>query len=253
MVRALIFVASFWLGSLSALAQTGQSQERVSFENCDNVCLFETIWSNAERLDPSKRERLASIFLKAVMLTGDGELLSSWESRIGAAYQPDEIYEDYALKKVSRFVVAEGWDAFFSHAQSRAYPFNSGRPEMMAAAAEHIADDDIAERIYRMMERLGSEDRSRAAFERASFGHALAEAAMRRCDVAGFDRALELTDAPDSLRYAFWRTRMHKEAPGSLQARIDREFDPKNSAILRQAIDGFADVLKLGPCTGTAR
>ena len=161
-------------------------------EVCDESCIFETVWSQAERLDEKKRNRLIPIFLETVALTENSALLETWEARIGGRYEPAEEYEDYALGKVSRFIAAEGWDAFFSHAQTRTYPMNSGRPEMMASAAEHIADDETARKIYDLMESLGNRDLSEAAFERASFGHALVEAAMRRCDLEGFDRVLQM-------------------------------------------------------------
>ena len=48
-------------------------------------------------------------------------------------------------------------------------------------------------------------------FERGDFGHVLSELAMETCDLAMFDRAVQLTVEPDGLRYAFWRARITGE------------------------------------------
>jgi len=223
MVRALFYCLSLWLGAACASAEALDSSK-----DCDTRCVIEAIWQNSEAIEPSKREHIIPLFLETV-----------------AHVAPE--YEDYALKKVRKFVSAEGWDAFFARSQSRSFPFNSGRPEMMAAAAEHLADDELADRIYTLMERLGFEDRSEAGFERASFGHVLVEAAMRRCDLQSFDRVLKMTDAPESIRYAFWRTRM-AGCPSDLAPRISRDFDPESTTLLRQAMDGYGDVLRHGVC-----
>jgi len=235
MIRALILGMLVWLGTLLAVAHADGVDRSV----------FETIWSKAEQLPPEKRDRLVPVFLNSVALADDDELLASWERRLGWAHQPEAAYTDYALEKVSGFIAREGWDAFFERAKTRAYPFNSGRPEMMAAAAEHLADDQTAVRIYALMELLGEQDQSRAGFERASFGHVLTEAAMRRCDLSQFERVLRMTDAPESIRYAFWRTRIDGH-PSDTLGQIDRDSDPEDTVLLRQALGGYCNVLRLG-------
>lgn len=246
MIRALILGLSFAFAGLSA---DGDSVHQA--DGCDADCLLETIWDHAEQLEPAKRDRLSPMFLELVAGMDDERRLNQWEQRIGSSYEAIDYGEDYALTKVRRFIDEEGWEAFFARAQTRAFPFNSGRPEMMAAAAEHLADEATAQRIYDLMERFGNADRSAVAYERAAFGHALLEASMRRCDLESFDRILPMTDAPGSLRYAFWRTRMAGHA-GPLAQRISQEFDPESTTLLRQAIDGYSDVLSRESCAQAA-
>ena len=118
---------------------------------------------------------------------------------------------------------------------------------MMAAAAEHLADGERADQIIDLMERLAIADVSEAAFERAAFGHVLAETAMRRCDLAAFDRVLAFTDAPGALRYAVWRTRM-EGGMGDVMLRLEGAPEDARAMHVRQVIDGLADVLQRKTC-----
>ena len=232
--------------AILGVASAGAEPVRASAP-CGTACLLETIWEQAERLEPQQQEQIKPLLLEVAALSGDDVTLKRWEARTGQGYVAPEPFENYSLEKVRKFVDAEGWDEFFLRAKSRAHPMNSGRPEMMAAAAHHLADDQTAARIYALMEELGRADRSQAAFERASFGHALVEAAMHRCDIELFDRALEMTDAPGSIRYAVWRTRMTGDVE-TLRSRIIDDFDPSSPSILRLALSGYADILRAGEC-----
>lgn len=220
--------------------------------DCGTACILEVIWEKVEHLEPKKRDRIEVIFLETVAAANMPELNAIWERRSGRPVKAAEPYSDYALEKVSKFLDAQGWGAFFRYAETRTRPFNSGRPEMMAAAAEHLADEATAERIYDVMETYASREHGEFAFERNSFGHALAEAAMKRCDIEGFERALRFTDAPNNIRYAFWRTRM-SGGLADIKERIEVDFDESDTALLRQSLDGLSDVLRLEPCLGDIR
>ncbi len=214
---------------------------------CKLPCILETLWDNIEALEDKDRRRLEPLFLQSIATTGDVELIHDWEDRLGTTAKLPPPYENYALSKVSAFIKAEGWDAFFMRARSKQRPFNTGRPEMMAAAAEFLADEETAKKILSLMERLADADNSQAAFERSSFGHALAEAAMRRCDLDGFDRALKYTDEPGALRYAVWRTRMAGDL-GDVIQRLQKSVENERAMHVRQTIDGLTDVLALKIC-----
>ena len=215
--------------------------------DCNIPCVFETLWQEIVLLEDKDRRRLEPHFLQAVAVSRDPALIDTWERKLGETAEIAAPYENYALMKVSRFIEAEGWQAFFSRAELRQRPFNTGRPEMMAAAAEHLADPETAQRIYVLMETYAQADRSEAAFERASFGHVLAEAAMRRCDLVAFDRALNFTDAPDALRYAVWRTRMAGRLADVL-IRLETAPQASHAMYVRQVTDGLSDVLALKTC-----
>jgi len=214
-------------------------------ETADAV--FEQVWSSASTLKPELRGRLGPQFMETVILSGDDALIQRWQSRTGAEPRPPYEGEDWALSKARALVEAEGWDGFISRARTRQAPMNMGRPEKMAAATLHLADDAMAERLISEMFTMAAADRSEAGFEKASFGHSLAEVAMQRCDIDMFDRALALTDGPDGLRYAFWRARMTGDV-SSAAARIGQEHDGSSTSVLRQALDGYSAVLRLGVC-----
>ena len=240
------------LGILLVFLAIGALETRVNAQTDmpggDLPRVFETLWGEIETLDEKDQHRLKAQFLQSVAVSGDQALIDTWERQLGETAGPLVPFENYALMKVSDFVEAHGWKAFFTRAELKERPFNSGRPEMMAAAAEHLADTKTAARILKLMERLANADVSEAAFERASFGHVLAEAAMRRCDLYAFDRALLLTDAPEALRYAVWRTRMIGEL-GDVLSRLQDAPEESRAMYVRQVTDGLYDVLALESCS----
>jgi hypothetical protein len=85
------------------------------------------------------------------------------------------------------------------------------------------------------------------AFERADFGHVLAERMMRDCRLVEFDRALGLTAAPESLRYALWRARITGGA-GTLAPDIRAGDGSEDTSHVRQALEGYGAVMALGYC-----
>ena len=85
------------------------------------------------------------------------------------------------------------------------------------------------------------------AFERADFGHVLAERMMRDCRLAEFDRAVALTAAPESLRYALWRARITGGA-GALAPDIRAGDGSDDTSHVRQALEGYGAILSLGYC-----
>ena len=132
-------------------------------------------------------------------------------------------------------------------------PCNEVVAEIMGAAIEFAPDAKERERIIELMFSLAGAAESRTisgisvnAFERADFGHVLAERMMRGCDLKAFDRAVALTAAPKSLRYALWRARITGGA-GALADDI-RAGDGEDTSHVRQALEGYGAVLSLGYC-----
>jgi hypothetical protein len=215
--------------------------------------MAEAIWAAAARMPEEKQARLKPDFLTMLEASGDRALLREWEKRLGQkAAAPSPGAMPYALARASETVTAHGWDGFLTRARMGDAPFKSGRPEIMAAGLTMAPDDKTYDLIIaEMLALAGAPGRGRDAsenFERGDFGHVLAEAAMERCDLALFDRAVALTPEPASLRYAFWRARIMGGASGLAPqlSDIDGEGD---SRPVRQAIEGYGAILKHGYCT----
>ena len=84
-------------------------------------------------------------------------------------------------------------------------------------------------------------------FERGDFGHVLSELAMETCDLAAFDRAVQLTVEPAGVRYAFWRTRITGGAV-TLVSRLRAEGRTKDTTHVREALEGYGAILERGYC-----
>lgn len=239
-------VYSLMLGASSA--QAGGACGAGSEENC----MLEAIWAAAAVLPQEKQRRLTGPFLEMVEQGGDPALLQHWTTRLQPsatrAYKPSP----YARLKAEA-VLAEGdWDNFLQKARAGTPPFNIGRPEIMGAGARLAQDPALRRRITEAMFELagGAPNTGRGmdqAFEQADFGYVLAELSMEACDAAAFDRAVRLTNAPDSIRYALWRSRITGKA-GLLVGRISDEADPSDTRHVRAAIEGYAPVLARGYC-----
>ena len=246
MLRAfLILCAGFSLG-LTARADTP-----VCAGLGEQSCMFEAIWEAAAPLPPEKKARIQPFFLETVGQAGDAALLQHWQVRLGAPAIHRSPAIDYTADQARAVVNESGWDGFEQRARTGAVPFNTGRPEIMAAGVRLAPDAATRQRLTRAMFDLAQTKHTRGGmgddFEKADFGHALAELSMLACDLNGFDRAVAMTAAPDSLRYALWRTRITGHA-GALASRIRKEASADDTRHVRGALEGYAPVASLGYC-----
>ena len=145
-----------------------------------------------------------------------------------------------------------------ARARDSAPPLNMGRPEIMGAALElaptPAARADLAELMFLLAGSPTASPRGLGGFnpdmfERADFGHVLAEQAMKSCDAEGFVRARRLTAAPDAIRYELWAARISGGA-GRLAARIRLGDGTDDTSFVRQALEGYGPILRLGYCGG---
>ena len=215
------------------------------------TCMFAAIWDAAGVLPAEKQARVQPVFLETVGRTGDAALLRSWQSRLGASARHRTPQIDYAGQQAEAVVAESGWSGFEQRARAGAAPFNIGRPEIMAAGVRLATDAATQRRLIDAMFELAQTKVTRGGlgddFEKRDFGHALAELSMQRCDLASFDRAVALTAAPDSLRYALWRARITGNA-GQLAARIRSEADADDTRHVRNALEGYGPIAALGYC-----
>ena len=246
MLRAfLILCAGFSLGLVA----------RADAPTCagagEQSCMFEAIWAAASPLPPEKKARIQHFFLQTVEQAGDAALLQQWHARLGAPAIHRSPAVDYTADQARAVVAESGWDGFEQRARTGAVPFNTGRPEIMAAGVRLAPDAAIKRRLTQAMFDLAQTKHTRGGmgddFEKSDFGHALAELSMQACDLAGFDRAVAMTAAPDSLRYALWRARITGHA-GALAARIRNEASADDTRHVRGALEGYAPIVSLGYC-----
>lgn len=247
MIRALVTsLVLISVGFQPAGADTGcRSAE------AETGCLLQAIGDAMSAFPADKQERLKPVFLDTVALSGDAALLAEWQERLGGVAAPRQDYPDYARGQAEAVLQEAGWDGFLQQARAGLPPFNIGRPELMAAAARLSPDPATRERVTAaMFDLAGPPDRSAGPmenFERGDFGHLLAELAMEDCNLAAFDQALPLTLDPGGLRYAFWRARM-TGAAGALAARVRSENTGNDTRYVREALDGYGAILRLGYC-----
>lgn len=217
----------------------------------EQSCMLEAIWDAAAPLPTEKKARIQPFFLETVGMAGDAALLRTWQTRLGAAASHRSASIDYAADQARAVVAESGWDGFERRARAGAVPFNTGRPEIMAAGVRLAPDAATKRRLTAAMFELAHTKTTRGGmgdnFEKSDFGHALAELSMQACDLNGFDRAVTLTAAPDSLRYALWRTRITGQA-GALAPRIRNEASADDTRHVRGALEGYAPVISIGYC-----
>lgn len=214
-------------------------------------CMFEAIWDAAGALPAEKRARLQPAFLETVSRADDGALLRSWQMRMSATARHRPPPVNYARNQAQAVVAEAGWSGFEQRARAGTAPFNIGRPEVMAAGVRLASDQAIRRRLTAAMFALAQSKTTRGGlgddFEKGDFGHALAELSMESCDLASFDRAVALTPAQGSLRYALWRARITGNA-GRLAGRIRSEADSGDTRHVRNALEGCGPILSLGYC-----
>lgn len=218
----------------------------------ESACMLDAIWTAASGLPPEKAARLNPLFVPLIQQLPETDR-KAWDQRLGRA-EAEISYEDYARRTAEAAVRDYGWDGFLKRARDGAPPLHMGRPEIMAAAIELAPDSKKRATLVDMMFSLAGTPVptshagfGKDAFERADFGHVLAERMMRDCNRPGFDRAVALTNAPDSLRYALWRARIAGRA-GTLAPDIRAGDGTDDTSHVRQAIEGYGAVIKLGYC-----
>ncbi len=213
--------------------------------------MLQVIWEAAAGFPADKRDRLKAIFLNTVALSGDTALLADWEGRLGGEAAPGPEYPDYVRERAEAALREADWTRFLQQAQAGLPPFNIGRPELMAAGARLAPDTATRRRVIDAMFALAGPPQPGARplenFERGDFGHVLSELAMENCDLAAFDRAVQLTVEPDGLRYAFWRARITGSA-SALAARVRAESDRQDTRHVRAALEGYGAILQRDYC-----
>lgn len=213
--------------------------------------MVQAIWEAAAGFPANKRDRLKPLFLNTVALSGDTALLADWEGRLGSEAAPPPEYPDYVRERAEAELREADWNRFLQRAQAGLPPFNIGRPELMAAGARLAPDAATRQRIVDVMFALAGPPQPGARplenFERGDFGHVLSELAMESCDLATFDRAVQLTVEPDGLRYAFWRARITGGA-GALAGRVRETGGREDTRHVREALEGYGAILARGYC-----
>lgn len=215
--------------------------------------MLEAAWSAAEALPEAKQARLKPLFAPLALQLQDPGSKALWQARLADTPLQDEA-GDYLRRTAETAIRDFGWEGFLQQAQGARPPLHVGRPEIMGAAIELAPDIRQRARIIDMMFALAGTPGRRVnsafsvnAFERADFGHVLAERMMRDCRLAEFDRAVEMTTSPASLRYALWRARITGGA-GGLADDIRRGDEDGDTRHVRQALEGYGAILSLGYC-----
>ena len=215
-------------------------------EKSETSCLLDAAWSAALILPEEKRARLAAPFLEIATLTKDPELVSFWEERFGESADIVRTYPDYGWQTASPLLASGGVDELIARAERREAPLSFGRADVLLAAGKHF-QNDRPETAHRLNDALLSLMRSASKFEQPNLAHAAAELAMVRCDLNTFETARADTDAPDNLRYAFWRARISGKNNALLTSvrAIEEDQDTRE---VRRVLDGYRAILELGYC-----
>lgn len=215
--------------------------------------MLDAAWTATEALPETKQTRLKPLFAPLALKLKDSKSKAVWEARLGDTAVEVE-GTDYVRRTAETAIRENGWEGFLQRARDGLAPLHMGRPEIMAAAIELAPDSKQRARIIDMMFSLAGTPDSRVisgisvnAFERADFGHVLADRMMRDCRLAEFDRAVDMTAAPESLRYALWRARITGGA-GALADDIRAADAAGDTSHVRQALEGYGAILSLGYC-----
>lgn len=215
--------------------------------------MLEAAWDAAGQLPEEKQEKLRGVFAAQVPWLVDKADRAAWKDRVrNVRLEPSG--DDYAREVAAGVIAEAGWQGFLQRARDGAAPLHMGRPEIMAAAIELAPDKAARSGLIDLMFSLAGATSSKKvsgipvdAFERADFGHVLADRMMRDCQLAGFDKAVALTTAPEALRYQLWRARI----TGGANAYADdiRAGDgSEDTRHVRQALEGYGAILQLGYC-----
>ena len=242
MFRGLFLCLSFLAVSFAALAEDCSRHE--------SACVLDAAWSAALILPDEKRARLTPAFLELASLTNDSELLSFWESRLEQRLGERVTYPDYGWQKAAPIIEAKGVDGLISIARTRQAPLSFGRADALLSAGKHLRQS-APDAAMRLNQALIDLSRAASDFERPNLAHAAAELAMVRCDMPRFTEALAMTDAPENLRYAFWRLRITGDR-GDLLSQIRRLETDDDTREVRRVLGGYRAILELGYCDQNA-
>lgn len=246
----LILAAGLW--AAPALAKPANVDALVCAPADEASCMLDAAWTAALLLPPEKLDRVKPLFAPLVS-TLPGAAQTRWTQRIGDA-GPERPSPDYLRRTAETAIRQIGWDGFIERARSGAAPLHMGRPEIMAAAIDLAPDAAKRAQLIELMFSLAGPSKpgrisgfSDDDFERADFGHVLAERMMRDCRLSQFDRAVALTNAPDALRYRLWRARITGGA-GALAPDIREGDGTEDTRHVRQVLEGYSPILTLGYC-----
>jgi hypothetical protein len=249
MIRAAVFAILMAFVPLAGASAQGAACPATG----EAACMLDAAWTAAEALPEKKTERLKPLFAPQALQLTDPKARAVWNARLGET-GVDVAGTDYVRKTAETAIREYGWETFLQRARDGLAPLHMGRPEIMGAAIELAPDTKQRARIIEMMFALAGTADSRTisgisvnAFERADFGHVLAERMMRDCKLAAFDRAAAMTSAPDSLRYALWRARITGGA-GRLAPDIRAGDGSEDTSHVRQALEGYGAIVSLGYC-----
>jgi hypothetical protein len=249
MIQAAAFAILMAFGPLAGASAQGAACPAAD----EAACMLEAAWTAAEALPETKQARLKPLFGPLALQLTDPEVRAVWDARLGET-GIDVAGTDYVRQTAETAIREYGWEMFLQRARDGLAPLHMGRPEIMGAAIELAPDTKQRARLIEMMFFLaGAADIRKIsgisvnAFERADFGHVLAERMMRDCRLAEFDRAVALTAAPESLRYALWRGRIRGGA-GTLAPDIRAGDGTDDTSHVRQALEGYGAILSLGYC-----
>lgn len=240
MIRYILFSLLFAMTTPLAQAQSP------ACEDSEAGCVLDAAWPVALWLSDSKRDRLARAFLELAVLSGDADVIRKWEQRLDQPRPEPVVYADYGWQIAQPILAEEGLEGLIAKANARAAPLNFGRTDVLLSAGKrlHASDPQQAARLNHVLLDL---QEGASAFEAPNLAHAAAELAMVRCDKDMLARAIELTNAPDSIRYALWRARISGEVLPLLD-RIRVLVPGEDTREVRRVLEGYRAVLELGYC-----
>lgn len=249
MIKAAAFLVFMAFGPVESAGAHGAACPA----QAEAACMLEAAWTAAEALPETKTERLKPLFAPLALQLTEPQARDAWEARLGET-GIDVAGTDYVRQTAEAAIREYGWDMFLQRAQDGLAPLHMGRPEIMDAAIDFAPDSRQRAQIIEMMFTLAGAPDSRRisgisvnAFERADFGHVLAERMMRECKLTAFDRAVAMTSTPDSLRYGLWRARITGGA-GTLAPALRAGDGTDDTSHVRQALEGYGAVMELGYC-----
>ena len=238
-----------WLAILFSTLLLGTFQaasDPLACEQSETACVLDAAWSAALILPEEKRAGLATAFLEIASMSGEPAIISKWEGRFERRAEHLASYPDYGWHIAEPILDRQGVDALISMAKRRADPLNFGRADVLLAAGKRfqITDTALARQINQaMMQMLGGA----SSFEKPLLANAAAELAMIRCDAPLMREALRSTDAPENLRYAFWRSRIDGNAK-MLLSDIRAIRNDEDTREIRRVLDGYRAILEHGYC-----
>lgn len=210
------------------------------------ACVLDAAWSATLLLPIEKQRSLAPAFLEIAQLSGQRDLLESWETRFEKTAPNERPYSDYGWEKAKPIIQARGVDGLIEAAKSRDSHLSVGRADALLSAGKRLVETD-APNALKINQALLALSQSASKFERPVLAHAAAELAMTRCDREMLSEAISRSDAPRSLRYAFWEARVSGPQTGLLMRvrSIENEDDTRD---VRRVLDGYRAILELGYC-----